>query len=345
MSLYDVTIGIPVYNAEVYIHRALDSVLAQTYDKIEYLVLDDGSTDGSMDIVRVYQQTHSRGKDIHIISLSDNVGIGQARNRIVAEAQGRYLFFMDADDTITPNAIKLLYETACRYQADLVYGSHERVESFGDEVKHVLCQYPTKQFLNENEFGIWAYRQYDGIQATTWNILIDINIYRKYGLEYSTTNFWEDFSFTMDLPLYVKRVATLSDITYYYNYRCGSLSKFSKRDYIEKSEIQAILDTMAIVKKNTDQVKSKPYFHQRMYKVMMTHFYMVCAILRNEKIIHPSFTKHEIRDIMRSPLSFSETLKLKGLRLKNLFLYFLGELPPFATVSVIRMLGKYKGFI
>ena len=76
MSLYDVTIGIPVYNAEVYIHRALDSVLAQTYDKIEYLVLDDGSTDRSMDIVRELQRTHSRGKDIRIISLPDNVGIG-----------------------------------------------------------------------------------------------------------------------------------------------------------------------------------------------------------------------------------------------------------------------------
>lgn len=345
MSLYDVTIGIPVYNAEVYIHHALDSVLAQTYDKIEYLVLDDGSTDKSVDIVREYQKTHIRGKDIHIISMPYNVGIGQVRNRIVAEAQGKYLFFMDADDTITPNAIELMYENVCRYHADLVYGSHERVESFGDEVKHVICQYPSIQFLNENEFGIWAYRHYDGIQAMTWNILIDINIYRKYGLKYPETNYWEDFSFTMDLPLYIKRAVMLSDITYCYNCRYGSLSNFSKRDNIEKSEIQAILNAMAIVKLNTDRVKSKPYFHQRMYKVMMTHFYMVCAILRNEKIIHPPFSKHEIRDVMRSPLSLSETLNLKGWRLKNLFLYFLGKLSPSASVSIIRMLGKYKGFI
>lgn len=343
MSLYDVTIGIPVYNAEVYIRHALDSALLQTYDKIEYLVLDDGSTDRSADIVREYQKTHSRGKDIHLISLPHNVGIGQARNRIVAEAQGKYLFFMDADDTITPNTIELLYANACHYQADLVYGSHERVESYGEEVKHVICQYPTRQFLNENEFGIWAYRQYDGIQATTWNILIDINIYRKNGLEYPATNYWEDFSFTMDLPIYVKRVVTLSDITYCYHCRSGSLSNFSKRDHIEKSEIQAVLDAMAMVKQNTDCVKSKPYFHQRMYKVMMTHFYMVCAILKNGKIIQPSFSKQEIRDVMRSPLSLSETLK--GCRLKNLFLYFLGELPPSVTVSVIRILNQYKNFI
>lgn len=345
MSLYDVTIGIPVYNAEVYIHQALDSVLAQTYEKIEYLVLDDGSTDRSMDIVREYQQTHSRGKDIRIISLPYNVGIGKARNRIVAEAQGRYLFFMDADDTITPNAIELLYENVCRYQADLVYGSHERVESYRDEVRHVKCQYPTIQFLNENEFGIWAYRQYDGIQATTWNILIDVDIYRKHGLEYPAANYWEDFSFTMDIPLYVKRVVLLSDITYCYYCKSGSLSNYNKRNRIEKSEIQAVLDAMAMLKKNTDRVKSKPYFHQRMYKVMMTHFYMVCAILKNEKIIHPSFSKREIRDVMRSPLSLSETLKLKGWRFKSLFLYFLGELSPSVMVSVIRMLGKSKGLV
>jgi glycosyltransferase involved in cell wall biosynthesis len=342
---YEVTIGIPVYNAEKYIRKAINSALAQTFENIEFLILDDCCTDDSMTIVCEFQNTHYRGKDIHIISQPKNMGIGNARNRIVGEAQGKYLFFMDADDVISPKTIELLCCNANRYDAELVYGSHERVEKFNGKINIFKCQYRDRKFFKEDEFANWVYRQYDGIQATTWNILININIYRKYGLEYPATNYWEDFSFTMDLPLYVKRVVMLSDITYYYNCRSESLSNFSKRDYIEKSEIQAVLDAMFIVKQNTDRVKSKPYFHQRMYKVMMTHFYMVCAILRNEKIIHPLFTKHEIRDVMRSPLSFSETLKLKGWRFKNMFLYFLGELPSSVTVSIIRIFGKIKGLI
>ena len=65
---YEVTIGIPVYNVEKYIRLTMDSALSQTFGSIEFLILDDCGTDKSMDVVREYQQTHPRGKDIHIIS-------------------------------------------------------------------------------------------------------------------------------------------------------------------------------------------------------------------------------------------------------------------------------------
>ena len=107
---YEVTIGIPVYNVEKYIRQAIESALAQTFESIEFLILDDCGTDSSMSIIREYQQTHPRGKNIRILSKSHNMGIGDARNDIVKEAQGRYLFFLDADDTIVPNTIELMYK-------------------------------------------------------------------------------------------------------------------------------------------------------------------------------------------------------------------------------------------
>ena len=342
---YDVTIGIPIYNVEKYIRLAMDSALTQTFKNIEFLVLDDCGTDSSIDIVREYQQTHPRGKDIRIVRQPHNMGIGQARNRIVQETQGKYLYFMDADDLITPNTIEILYTNACRYNADLVYGSHERIENFEGEKKTFKCQYPQLLFLKDDEFANWVYRQYNGIQAMTWNILIDIDIFRKNSLSYPSANFWEDFSFTMDLPTYVTRVVLLPDITYYYNCRYGSLSNFSKRNSIDKIEIQSILDAMTLVKQNTSRILIKPYFSQRMFKIMLTHFYIVCAILRNAKITNPPFTNREIRDVMTSPLSLVETLHLKKWRLKNLFLFLLGVLPPFISVFIMGKIGKFKGFI
>ena len=95
---YEVTIGIPVYNVEKFIRLTMDSALAQTFDNIEFLVLDDCGTDGSMDIVREYQRTQPRGRDIRIVCQPQNGGLGRARNRIIEEARGRYLYHLDADD-------------------------------------------------------------------------------------------------------------------------------------------------------------------------------------------------------------------------------------------------------
>lgn len=342
---YEVTIGIPVYNVERYIRLTMDSALAQTFQSIEFLVLDDCGTDSSMDIVREYQQNHPRGKDIRIVRQPQNGGLGRARNRIIEEAQGKYLYHLDADDAIAPNTIQLLYDNVQRYDADIVYGSYKRIEQFDGETKETEHRYPSVQFLKAYEFADRVYSDYGFLQANTWNFLIKRDIYLKNNIRHKAVNYWEDFSTTIDLPTYVTRAVLLPDITYYYYCRYGSLSNFSKRNRIEKSEIEKTLDAMAQVKQNSDRVKPMPYFHKRMHKVMMTHFYMVCAIMKEEKIITPPFTKHEMRDIMRWPISLWEVLQMKDWRIKNLTLYLLGVLPPAISVGLIRILGKRKGLI
>ena len=342
---YEVTIGIPVYNVEKYIRLTMDSVLAQTFQNIEFLVLDDCGTDSSMDIVREYQQTHPRGKDIHIVRQPENGGIGCARNRIIDEAQGVYLYFIDADDAIAPNTIELLYGNAKKYDADIVYGSYERIEEFDGTTKKKLFQYPDLQFLKENEFADKVYSKYGFLQANTWNFLIKRDIYLKNGIRYKKVNYWEDFSTTINLPIYIQRAVLLSNITYFYYCRYGSLSNFEKRSHIDKEEIQKTINAMGEVKLNYECVQSKPYFHKWLYKVMMTHFYMVSSILKNEKIISPAYTKREIRDIMESPLSFPEICKLVDWRLRNLCLFSLGILPPSLSVMLLWIMSKAKRLV
>lgn len=105
---YEVTIGIPVYNVEEYIQSTLESALAQTFSSIEILICDDCATDGSVDIIRSYQQTHPRGRDIRILHHSRNMGVGPSRNRLIQEARGHYLFFMDADDLIETDSFYIV---------------------------------------------------------------------------------------------------------------------------------------------------------------------------------------------------------------------------------------------
>ena len=342
---YEVTIGIPVYNVEKYIRITMESALAQTFQSIEFLILDDCGTDTSIDIVKEYQQFHPRGKDIRIVRQPQNLGLGQARNRIIQEAKGRYLYHLDADDAIATNTIALLYEAAQQYDAEIVYGSNERIEEFDGNIKRFVNRYPSMQFLKEDAFATYAYRQYDGIQASTWNFLIDIDVYRKNHLRHQPVNFWEDFSLTLDLPTYVTRAVLLPDVTYFYYCRAGSLSHFHKRDHISKEEVTRTVLAFNYLKGNSDRIRQKSYFPRRMYKLMATYFYMVCNVLHNKDIISPSFTNRELRDIMRSPLSLGEVLRFRQIRTRNLILYLFGTLPPSLSVFLMWLAGKYKKLI
>lgn len=334
---YDVTIGIPVYNIEKYVRNSILSALSQTLENIEILVLDDCGTDGSMDIVRQLQSEHPRGKNIRIVRQPSNGGLGNARNRIIEEAKGKYLFHLDGDDAISPDAIKILYENACRYQAEIVYGSFEIVEEQDGVIKRTPQPKPFKVFTKEDEWPTYVYSSYDTLPSSTCNFLISIDVYRRNHLRHLPINFWEDHTFTMDLPTYITRAVLLPDITYYYYFRKGSLSNFQRRTHIDKKEIQTTINAMNWVKSNSNRIRYKSYFSLRMRKVMLTCFYVCCAVLRNKDIIEPSFDKKELRDFMRYPVSLSEI---------NIYrhfpFYFLGILPPFISVWLMRFMGRIK---
>lgn len=342
---YEVTIGIPVYNAERYIRRALESALAQTFQNIEFLICDDCGTDSSMEVVREYQSNHPRGFDIHTISQPYNKGLGEARNLIIDNAAGKYLYFLDADDAMSENAISLLYESLIRYDADIVYGSHDRIEEFGGQRQVIPFVYPSLVFLNENEFANWAYETYGKMGTTTWNFLIDVNIYRRNAIRYKPVNFWEDMTTTIDLPTYVCRVVLLPNITYQYYCHYGSLSNFQKRDVIQKEEVEKTILAMKEVKDDSQRIKGKPYYPKRCLKVMKTCFYMACTMIKYREITHPPFSDSEIRDLMASPLGFGEICSFKTAKWPHLVLYMLGILPSAMSVLIIHIIGKKKGLI
>lgn len=337
---FEVTIGIPVYNAEKYICQAMDSALSQTFENIEFLILDDCGTDSSIEIVKEYQQTNPRGKNIRIVSQPHNMGIGETRNRILQEARGRYLFFMDADDTIAPNAIELLYNAALKYDAEVVYGSHERIEDFGGKTNHIYNKYPPMVFLKENEFAKWAYKDYNNLQAMIWNILIKTDLYRRNNLHYLRISYLEDLVFSMDLPCYVTRAVMLDDITYYYYCREGSASRYEQRTSIEKSEIESTIVAMNFFKDNSTLWRDKPFFRQRMWKVLVTCYFVAMHIVKNEAIINPPFTKKEIRDVLRMPTFYGEMFKPGRCMLRNITLYLLGELPPSLSVWLMKRIVR-----
>lgn len=340
----DVTIAIPLYRAEKYIKVCLNSALAQSYPHIDFLVVDDVCDDHSVDIVVQMQTEHPRGKNIRLIRHTQNVGIGETRNHLIAEAKTKYLFFLDADDTIAENAIQILHDAAEKYQTDLVYGSHEQIDmtKVGHHVTPFLYEH---LFLEYDDYPTYVYRKYEVIQAPIWNALINLEWFRRTGLRFLPINYWEDFALTMDLATYASKVVLLSDVTYYYYRHSGSLSNAKNSNRYSKEIIQETIGAIEWVKGNSNRIKHKSYFPGRMVKVLMTDFYIVCNILKNKDKIQPAFSKRELRDVMKSPLFFKETISLKSRKFENLFLYMLGVLPPSISILIITILGKHRGLI
>lgn len=100
-----VSIIVPVYNAEKYIRETMDSVLAQTYPHWELLLVEDGSSDGSVDVIEEYIAEKGESR-IRLIRLPSNLGAARARNKGLEEASGRYIAYLDADDLWTPEKLE-----------------------------------------------------------------------------------------------------------------------------------------------------------------------------------------------------------------------------------------------
>ena len=110
-----ISVIIPVYNVEKYLHRCLDSVIAQTYQNIEIICVDDGSIDESGRICNQYAVRDARIKVIH----QENQGLSAARNRGLDAAEGEYIAFVDSDDYILEDMYKKMLDKLLNYNVDL----------------------------------------------------------------------------------------------------------------------------------------------------------------------------------------------------------------------------------
>ena len=116
----------PVHNAGAYLGESVGSALAQTYGNLELVCFNDASTDNSLEILCGYA---SRDPRVKVIDSDVNVGPGGARNRAIKASSGEYLVFLDADDRLTPEALRQCVDAACQADAEVVFFDYRRFES------------------------------------------------------------------------------------------------------------------------------------------------------------------------------------------------------------------------
>ena len=214
-----VSIVVPIYNAENYLRRCVDSILNQEYTDFELLLVNDGSTDASGDICEEYGDRDPRV----IVIQKENTGVSDSRNRALDRARGKYLQFLDSDDWITPDATRLFVRAAEEYGCDMVISDFyrvvgERLSTKGDiEEEGVLTREEFAAHMMENPADFYY--------GVLWNKLYRRDIVEEHNLRMDTDINWcEDFMFNLEYIRYAKVFYALHAPIYYYVKRKGSLA-------------------------------------------------------------------------------------------------------------------------
>ena len=342
---YEVTIGIPLYKSKDYIRQTMLSALNQSYEQLEILVVDDCGNDGSLAIVEDLQEHHPRGKDIHILHNDGNKGVGPSRNRLIEEAQGRYLYFLDSDDVIEPNTIELLLTTIKKHHAEVVYASYEKVDQVNNAEPSLLFQYTKQVFRHEYELATYAFRNYGKFQTSVCNCLIDLTFLRESKLRFIDAMFWEDMAFTYELVTRVRRAVLLPDVTYHYLCRPYSLSNYQDREQLNHEEILKNVSTIDYLKWQCVKLREKPYIPYMCYNLEMNSFYIVCHVLKHAHQIVPAISNSELHQYMHFPLPLKRVLSFRRKFWGNFCLWFIAHLPTALFIPIIKFIGRKKGVL
>lgn len=167
-----ISVIVPVYNLENELPRCLDSILAQTYTNIEIIVVDDGSKDGSAEVLRHYAELDKRIKLI----FQNNSGVTSARLRGVAEASGNWIGFIDGDDEIEPGMYERLLRNALEYGAEISHCGYQMVFADG----RVNCFHNTGYFAKQDRtIALRELLSGTRIEPGLWNKLFHKNLFHS----------------------------------------------------------------------------------------------------------------------------------------------------------------------
>ena len=263
MNSVKVSIIIPVYNTEQYLRQCLDSVINQTFQDIEIIVVNDGSTDKSINIVKEYQQKDSR---IVFVDFPKHKGVSDARNEGTKHARSEYITFVDSDDWVKKDYVKTLYDNIIKYNCDIVVTNFY----FYDKDKNRINKYPgfcyTDNFCdNKNKEKLFSLR---------FNWQIWAKIYKRDFILrnkiYFTGLMMEDVLFTYESVIMADNIIFIDEKNYFYRtFRENSLTLFDGRCCYVCEVINKIKNLL--VSKNLYQ-KYKQSFYSCGYLLLATEF-------------------------------------------------------------------------
>ena len=206
----DVSMIIPIYNAQDYIVRGIDVVLAQSFSGLEIILVDDGSTDNTSNVIDWYAEKYSNVIAIH----QENGGVGAARNRGIRCAQGEYIGFMDSDDMIYPDMVARLYNYAKKNDCDVAITSARKIKKNG---YGIYVQYSMENYavVSAEEFVHIHFNKDVIFAVEVWNKLYRATLIKE--RLFPEILLGEDAAWTPYVLSYAKRICYIDEFLYEYD--------------------------------------------------------------------------------------------------------------------------------
>lgn len=275
-----VSIIVPVYKVEDYIHRCMNSLLSQNFSSYEIILVDDGSPDNCGVICDNYAKQNNHVKVIH----KSNGGLSSARNAGLLEAHGDYVFFVDSDDWISSDAISTLYSIASKSNADIVSGSYviAKDERKIRDSKNNVTVYSRDQAM---EFYLKTGMSNIISEYPAWSKLYKRNLFDD--IQFPQGQLYEDVATVFKLIKKSSIYAKTEKVIYYYFRNSSSIThnKFKVADLdaikVGKQLVRETKQEKRIIQKYAYQKQVRGYFSV-LCKIAM---YGCDASVNNEKDI------------------------------------------------------------
>lgn len=294
-----ISIIVPIYNAELYLNECIDSIISQSYNNIELILINDGSKDNSEKICLNYANKDKRIKYIY----QKNAGVSAARNNGVKESSGEYILFVDSDDFLEKDALSQIIENI--KNVDLLCFGYKAVytdKSINNCLQSELCDLNTikEKILLDNNIG-----------GFLWNKLFLSKIIKNNELKFNQKiHFCEDLLFVTEYIKYCKKIKYINQCLYHYRMRKSSASG----NYFNKKSTSILIAYESILKSQ----QNTKIIDELKYRYLLNYYKLKDYIdfKINENILN------EERKIMRTR---SQKERIKFLILKKfrkLYLFF-----------------------
>lgn len=207
-----ISIIIPIYNAENYIERCARSLMEQNFDSVEYVFIDDCSKDASVEILNsILQNYPNRTTSVKLIRHKSNQGVAISRNTGLKTAKGKYVMFCDSDDWIDPQLMQKMYAAAESQNADIVMCDFYMVFNNGRKLYQVPRWQSTEKIISMQTYLEYAWN-------VIWNMLIRRELCMKENLWFApNSTYCEDFNFAVKALDKATIVTNINEPLYYYN--------------------------------------------------------------------------------------------------------------------------------
>lgn len=219
LNKYKISVIIPFYNAEEFISKTLYSIVTQSYKNIEVILIDDGSTDSSADIISQYIKKHEY---IHTFKNSDK-GAGSARNIGLKQSTGDYIVFVDADDYLSNGSVfEKLIIAAQQTEADIIMGNYMRL--WNERLLPVEASEPLESLNQQTEdFYFKGFFSCGGL-SYVWGKLYRRSFLEKNRIYFENIEYAEDKLFNMQCYICHAKYAFVKDFIYVYRKNNESIS-------------------------------------------------------------------------------------------------------------------------